>query len=356
MKLIFLSNLLAYIKTLNGLENVNIDEKFRKYLNPKYKIFESPDDFIKVYKTTEKKILDYLKNYLVETNLNEKIKFGLYSTIKYIENDRNNFQKDFDEANKSYIIIKNNNDKMNIKKLRYSAFSEDIKKRAIEEENNKEQNNLYVNYNRGKYDEKFLKLIRSNIDVEKTNFLYKFYQLKKIKNFHTEKEYVYFYISNNILNFYKKCPKYFYRQEAFSFNKFNEFIDNFLTSNKLKDSESRKIILYLLNIYETAINNFLNDYENTITKFGKTDAYYTIRKEKINEKKLHLFEKKKIMDIKIKKMKIDKYNRKFLKFRYIERSNLSNSSMVNFFSKGKSFEIKKNNKKDFENENYLLKY
>ena len=350
------SNLLAYIKTLNGLENVNIDEKFRKYLNPKYKIFESPDDFIKVYKTTEKKILDYLKNYLVETNLNEKIKFGLCSTIKYIENDRNNFQKDFDEANKSYIIIKNNNDKMNIKKLRYSAFSEDIKKRAIEEENYKEQNNLYVNYNRGKYDEKFLKLIRSNIDVEKTNFLYKFYQLKKIKNFHTEKEYVYFYISNNILNFYKKCPKYFYRQEAFSFNKFNEFIDNFLTSNKLKDSESRKIILYLLNIYETAINNFLNDYENTITKFGKTDAYYTIRKEKINEKKLHLFEKKKIMDIKIKKMKIDKYNRKFLKFRYIERSNLSNSSMVNFFSKGKSFEIKKNNKKDFENENYLLKY
>ena len=180
--------------------------------------------------------------------------------------------------------------------------------------------------------------------------------MKKIKNFHTEKEYVYFYISNNILNFYKKCPKYFYRQEAFSFNKFNEFIDNFITSNKLKDSESRKIILYLLNIYETAINNFLNDYENTITKFGKTDAYYTIRKEKINEKKLHLFEKKKIMDIKIKKMKIDKYNRKFLKFRYIERSNLSNSSMVNFFSKGKSFEIKKNNKKDFENENYLLKY
>jgi hypothetical protein len=347
---------LAYIKTLNRLENENIEEKFRKYLNPNCKIFESPDDFIKVYKTTEKKILDYLKNYLVETNLNEKIKFGLYTTIKYIKQDENNFQKDFDEASKSYIKIKNNNDKNNIRKLRFSVFSEDIKPgRDIKEENYKDQNNLYVNYNRDKYDEKFLKLIRSNIDAEKFNFLFKFYQLKKIKNFHTEKEYVYYYISNNILNFYKKCPKYFYNQETFSFKKFNEFLNNFGTSNKLKDSESRKTVLYLLNIYETAVNNFLYDYENTITLFGKTDIFYAIRKEKINEKKLHLFEKKKIMDVKIKKMKIDKYNRKFLKFRYLERNNLSNSSMNNIFFKGKSFEIKSNNKQDKENENYMLK-
>ena len=351
------SNLLAYIKTLNGLENENIEEKFRKYLNPNCKIFESPDDFIKVYKTTEKKILDYLKNYLVETNLNEKIKFGLYTTIKYIKQDENNFQKDFDEASKSYIKIKNNNDKNNIRKLRFSVFSEDIKPgRDIKEENYKDQNNLYVNYNRDKYNEKFLKLIRSNIDAEKFNFLFKFYQLKKIKNFHTEKEYIYYYISNNILNFYKKCPKYFYNQETFSFKKFNEFLNNFGTSNKLKDSESRKTVLYLLNIYETAVNNFLYDYENTITLFGKTDIFYAIRKEKINEKKLHLFEKKKIMDVKIKKMKIDKYNRKFLKFRYLERNNLSNSSMNNIFFKGKSFEIKSNNKQDKENENYMLKY
>ena len=351
------SNLLAYIKTLNGLGNENIDEKFRKYLNPNYKIFENPDDFIKVYKTTEKKIIDYLKNYLVETNLNEKIKFGLYSTINNIENDKNIFQKNFDEVSKSYFIIKNNNDKMNIRKLKFSAFSEDIKpQRYIEEENNKEQKDLYTKYKIDKYDEKFLKLIRSNIDLEKSNFLYKFYQLKKIKNFHTEKEYVYYYISNNILNFYKICPKYFYNQETFNFNKFNELINNFRTSNKLKDSESTKVILYLLNIYETAINNFLYDYKNTITIFGKTVAFYRIRKEKINEKKLDLFEKKKIMDLNIKKMKIDKYNRKFLKFRYLKRNNLSNSTMNNFFSKGKSFEIKKNNKKDLENENYMLKY
>ena len=82
---------------------------------------------------------------------------------------------------------------MNIRKLKFSAFSEDIKpQRYIEEENNKEQKDLYTKYKIDKYDEKFLKLIRSNIDLEKTNFLYKFYQLKKIKNFHTEKEYVYY--------------------------------------------------------------------------------------------------------------------------------------------------------------------
>ena len=349
-------NLLVYIQSLNGLENEKIDEKFRKYLNPNYRIFESPDDFIKIYRTTEKRIINYLTNYLDEADFNEKIKSGLTSTIKNIENDANIFQDEFNMTKNTFITLKNNNDKMN-KIIRLSLSSGDIKtEKKMDEKHYKPQNSLYIKYNEGKYDEKFLKLIRTNIDVEKTNFLYKFNQLKKVKNFKTEKEYVYYYISNNILNFYKICPNYFYNLETFDINKFNKFIDNTHNSNNFKDSYIRKNIFYLLNIYERAINNFLYDYKNNIKIFKSTGEFYKIRKEIINEKKLNLFQNKKKIDLKIKKMKIDKYNRKFFKFRYFPRKIISSSPFNNIFSKEKSLEIKKNNKIIDENENNMLKY
>ena len=349
------TNLLIYIKALNGIENENIEEKFKKYLDPGFKIFESPEDSIKIYRTTEKKILDYLKNYLFDKNIDEKIKYGLLSTIKNIENEKNIFQKNFDDAKNSYIEIKRNNDKMSKRKLKFSISYGDFKS---EKKNNEEEyklQDIIIKYNQEKNDEKFLKLIRSNNDVEKINFLYKFYQLKKVKNFETKKEYVYFYVISNILNFYKICPNYFYIQGNFNIKIFNEYINNTLNSDKVKDWEKRKNIIYLLNIYERAINNFLNEYNEKIKMFKKTDTFYMIRKEKVNEKKKLLAEEKKFVDLKIKSMKINKYNRKFLKYRFIQRNNLSNASLTNIFLKGKSFEIKKNNKKD-DSENYMLKY
>ena len=349
------TNLLIYIKSLNGIENENIEEKFKKYLDPGFKIFESPEDFIKIYRTTEKKILDYLKNYLFDKNIDEKIKYGLLSTIKNIENEKNIFQKNFDDAKNSYIEIKRNNDKMSKRKLKFSISYGDFKS---EKKNNEEEyklQDIIIKYNQEKNDEKFLKLIRSNNDVEKINFLYKFYQLKKVKNFETKKEYVYFYVISNILNFYKICPNYFHIQGNFNIKIFNEYINNTLNSDKVKDWEKRKNIICLLNIYERAINNFLNEYNEKIKMFKKTDTFYMIRKEKVNEKKKLLAEEKKFVDLKIKSMKINKYNRKFLKYRFIQRNNLSNASLTNIFLKGKSFEIKKNNKKD-DSENYMLKY
>ena len=349
------TNLLIYIKSLNGIENENIEEKFKKYLDPGFKIFESPEDFIKIYITTEKKILDYLKNYLFDKNIEEKIKYGLLSTIKNIENERNIFQKNFDDTKNSYIEIKRNNDKMSKRKLKFSISYGDFKS---EKKNNEEEyklQDIIIKYNQEKNDEKFLKLIRSNNDVEKINFLYKFYQLKKVKNFETKKEYVYFYVISNILNFYKICPNYFHIQGNFNIKIFNEYINNTLNSDKVKDWEKRKNIICLLNIYERAINNFLNEYNEKIKMFKKTDTFYMIRKEKVNEKKRLLAEEKKFVDLKIKSMKINKYNRKFLKYRFIQRNNLSNASLTNIFLKGKSFEIKKNNKKD-DSENYMLKY
>lgn len=340
------SNLLLYIRTLNGIENGNIEEKFKKYLDPNFKIFESPDDFIKIYRATEKKILDYLKNYLFDKNIDEKIKYGLLSTIKDIENEKNIFQKNFDDAKNSCIELKKNNVKISKRKLKFSMSYGDFKP---EKKNNEEEyklQDIIIKYNQEKNDEKFLKLIRRNHDVEKINFLYKFYQLKKVKNFETKSEYVYFYIINNILSFYKICPNYFHIQDNFNTKKFNEYINNTLISDKVKDREKRKNIICLLNVYERAINNFLDEYNEKMIMFKKTETFYMIRKEKVNEKTKHLAEEKKFVDSKIKTMKINKYNRKFLKYRFIQRNNFSNASLINIFLKGKSFEIKKNNKKD----------
>ena len=56
-------------------------------------------------------------------------------------------------------------------------------------------------------------------------------------------------------------------------------------------------------------------------------------------------------------MKVNKYYRKFKKYRYIQRNQFINLSLFNIKSKGNSFEIKTNNKNNFDAENdSLLKY
>ena len=42
-------------------------------------------------------------------------------------------------------------------------------------------------------------------------------------------------------------------------------------------------------------------------------------------------------------MKVNKYNRKFTKYRYIQRNSFIDSSLTNTHSKGKSFELKNHN-------------
>ena len=53
---------------------------------------------------------------------------------------------------------------------------------------------------------------------------------------------------------------YFHIQDNFNTKKFNEYINNTLISDKVKDREKRKNIICLLNVYERAINNFLDEY------------------------------------------------------------------------------------------------
>ena len=56
-------------------------------------------------------------------------------------------------------------------------------------------------------------------------------------------------------------------------------------------------------------------------------------------------------------MKTNRYYRKFTKYRYIQRNQFINLSSFNLKSKGKSLEIKANNKNDYdEDNNNILKY
>ena len=350
------NNLLIYIKSLNDLDNGEIESKYQKYLDPNYIIFNSPEDFIKTYKLVEKKILDNLKKSLVQKTLSEKMKLKLISIINDLENEDKSFTGDYNNIKDYCSEIKINNDIMKKRKLRLSVSTGNLKLK---------RNNLGALLNlkdesvlkniEEKKDESFLKLIRRNHDVEKNQFLYRYYQLQKIKNFNTKKEYVYYYIIKNNIKFFETCPEYYYNQEIFDLKKFNDYIDNIRNLEQYSESFITSNILYLLNIYENAINSFLYSYYDTKRKYMKTDKYYTVRKKEINEKKNYLFEKQRLLDFKIKEMKIKKYNRKYTKYRYIQRNSYLNSSLTNIHSKGKSFELKTNNKKD-KDEYCMLNY
>ena len=352
------TNLLIYIKSLNGLENVEIDKKFNKYLDPNYKIFNNPDDFIKYYSQIEKKFLDNLRSSLMQKDLNESIKLKLLSKIRDIKKDNQLFKDDFNNVKNYFTKIKTNNDTNIKKKLRLSLSTGDIRARKLESENIKLlKNPEIIKHIEEEKDDKFLKVIRRNNDMEKNQFLYKFHQLKKEKKYITMKEYIYYYIVEINLKFFEKCPKYFYNQEIFDIKIYHENINMIKNRDKFPDFLIRRNIIYLLNIYENAINSFLYDYKSDIKKFLKTNEYYKIRKKEINTKKNFLFKKQKLLDFKIKEMKINKYKRKFNKYRYIQRNSFINSSLTNTHSKGKSFKLKNNNKMiDEQDYNLLLKY
>ena len=353
------TNLLLYIKSLNEVEGNNMDKKFDKYLDPNYKIFNSPDEFKTTYMITEKKVLTFLRNSLDKKNINDKIKIKLKEIIKDIENDNQIFSEDFNNVENHYNKVKINNENIVNRKLKLSQSTGNIKVKKIELYDSLNFNEKEIKrYIEEKKDEKFLKLIRGNNDVENTQFLYKFHQLKKLKKFETMKEYVYFYIYTNILNFMKIYPEYIYNQEIFDIKIFNGYINNIQNCNKFPEFVISSNIIYLLNIYENAINSFLYDYNNNIKKYGKTDTYKKIRKKEINEKKIFLFKKQKFFESKIKTMKINKYNMKFSKYRYIQRNTFLNDSQLNIFDKGKSFDNKTNKEKEKKIDEYkmLLKY
>lgn len=342
------TNLLLYINTLNGLDNEEIETKFKKYLDPNYEIFKSPEEFKRAYLLLEKKVLDNLRNSIEEKNINDSIKLKLISQMKEIKTDEKSFKEDFEKEKKYFLNVKTNNDNKNKIILRLSLSTGDILINKKRKERLKAKDPDILKHIEENKDEKFLKLIRGNKDMEKNQFLYKFHELKKLKQFDTMKEYVYFYIIENNLKFFKKCPEYFYNQEIFNIQRFNNYINNIRNLHHFKDYIITRNIIYLLNVYENAINSFIADYKSQLKQYQRTREFYQIRKTEINNKKNILFKKQRYLDYKIKEMKINKYNRKFTKYRYLQRNSFIDSSSTNIKSKGKSFGFKKINKKENE--------
>ena len=114
-------------------------------------------------------------------------------------------------------------------------------------------------------------------------------------------KYIYYFIIKNILQLFKVYPEYFYNQEKFCLKKMNKYIDNVKNCNKFPDGFIQLNIIYLLNVYESAITNFLLDYKEKLDLYSSTNYYQKIKKELIINKKIKLLQQQKILENKVKK-------------------------------------------------------
>ena len=101
------TNLIVYIKVVNGLDKENIDKRFAKYLNINYIIFNNVEEFIEKYILTEKTMLNHLRNSLIQNNYNEYEKIKLMKKINIMEKENKIFENDFKNTKKYYVKTKN---------------------------------------------------------------------------------------------------------------------------------------------------------------------------------------------------------------------------------------------------------
>ena len=187
-----------------------------------------------------------------------------------------------------------------------------------------------------------MKLLQNKNTNEKKQFLLRYKELKNIKKFRTEKEYVYYFIIKNILQLFKIYPEYFYNQDKFSLKKMYKYISNIKYCSKFPDSFIQLNIIYLLNIYESAITDFLLDYRKNLKLYSSTNFYKKIRKDLILNKKIKLLQQQKILENKVKKMKFEKINLKQTRYRYKQRNVVIPNSLS--FKKAYSMNSMNNNK------------
>ena len=335
------TNLIVYISALSGFDKNNIDKRFAKYLDNKYIIFETPEEFIDKYIMTEKDMLDHLRNSLFKKNFNEFEKIKLMNQIDELDRKSKIFEDFYNRSKKVYNKIKKNYNKQNNQLI---LLKEDENENKTEENDKIEikEDEFFEKERKIKNNEIFLKLLQKKYNNEKNQFLLRYKELKNIKKFKTEKEYVYYFIIKNILQLFKVYPEYFYNQEKFCLKKMNKYIDNVKNCNKFPDGFIQLNIIYLLNVYESAITNFLLDYKEKLDLYSSTNYYQKIKKELIINKKIKLLQQQKILENKVKKMKFEKINLKQTRYRYKQRNVVISNSLR--FKKSNSINNKNINK------------
>lgn len=348
------TNLLVYIKAQNTIEKEIVDKRFYKYFNSNYIIFNNAEEFLEKYILTEKVMLNHLRNSLIQNNFNESQKIKFMDQIEKMEKQNKIFEDQYNKTKKIYIDLKNNN--INKKYMKLSLLREDDKNILNDDNNNKNKDKFLEKEKEFKNNENFLKLLQKRYNIEKNQFLLKYNELKNTKKFKTEKEYVYFFIYKNILSLFKIYPEYFYIQRKFCFKTMNLYINNIKNCHKFPDLIIKSNVIYLLTIYENAITNFLLDYKNNLEKYNSTKFYLKLKKNLVVNKKYILFQQQQILENKVKKMKLEKYNKKHTRYRYKKR-NIVLSNTFTKFNRYNSFKNKNIKiKDDFCEDSNLLSY
>ena len=350
------SNLLVYIKALNGLEKETIDKKFSKYLNSNYIIFNSVEEFIDKYNLTEKTMLNHLRNSLIQNNYNELEKTKLSKQIDIIEKDNTIFENIYNKTNNLYNELKNENTYYNKTYTKISILKKNIENKKNEIEKDKNDNeNQKIDNEISKNNEFFLKMIQKKYNIEKNQFLLKYNELKNSKKFKTEKEYVYYFIYKNIFQLFKIYPEYFYKQKKFSLKKMYLYINDIKNCDKFPDLITQSNVKYLLTIYENAITYFLLDYKKDLDLYDSTKFYNKLKKNVIIIKKNKIFKQQKILENKVKKMKIERYNEKQTRYRYRQRNPIIMKSLPQL-KNSNSYDINNKHNKSYYEEKNLLSY
>ena len=316
------TNLIMYINALSGLHKETIDKRFLKYLDCNYIIFNTVEEFIEKYILTERNMLDHLRNSLQYNTYNQSQQLNLKKQIDIIEKDNKIFEDDYNKVKKVYEKTKNVNGHYEkiINNLSSYTISEKNENDEDISETELENRKFLENEKQFKNNELFLKMIQKKYNIEKNHFMLKFNELKNIKKFRTEKEYVYYFIIKNLLQLFKIYPEYFYIKSKYSYKRMNKYINNIKDCHKLPNIIIQMNVIYLLSIYEAAINNFLIDYQKNLEKYSSSNYYQKLKRNLIINKKSILFKQQSEIENKVKKMKFEKYNKKHTKYRYRQRN------------------------------------
>ena len=303
------TNLVEYIYSSikNEINRETLDKKMLNYLNPKIPIFKNEDEFIRTLSSIEEQTIDsYFFFFLYQKGKNDEITQKYINTINTIKNENKYINETIEKYEIILIKLKQKNKYYNtyinqLKKEYNIDYNIDKNRDILKNEKINAKNEDIKNRN---INNKFLRSITNTISPEKNKFYFYLNNLKNEKKFRMKNSYMYYMISKNTLELYKKIPKYFYIQNIFSFEYFNKCINNI---NNLENNPLILIIdnvIYLLSLYNSAITLFLIHYKKIIKTNNK--IFNSISNQINFNKKLNFVEFRKILDDKINKLKIEK--------------------------------------------------
>ena len=327
-----------YLNRKKEIQKEKVDKKFLKYLDPKFPIFENADEFIKTFSAIEERTVDYfLYFYVSEKYRNDNFKRNINKNKGFIKCEVKYLKEIIEECETILFNLKERNKNLNNYLFLIKKEYDYKYKKELENDKEKELKKQKIN-------KLFLRSINNTTSLEKNKFYFFLNNLKNEKKFAFKNAYTYYIISRNVLEMFNKLPKYFYKQINFSLDEFNLCINNINNLNNIPLNVIIDNIIYLLNLYETAISFFLVDYKNIIKK--DNEIIDDIAKEISINKKINLVKFSKILNEKKEQIKEENLNKKNNKMVIKERKlilpNINNCNNKSITIRKSNLIIKKN--------------